>query len=345
VSTFRRAEVHALPDGELRPYYELERTAALETWPDDGFLDFDSWATWHRGQPPEHRATLLVAPAANGLDGAARVSWEEVPENRHLAFVEVTVAPASRRRGLGGRLLQEAAEVAQAAGRTLLVGGTSSRTPPGEAFAKSAGASLAMIERENRLRLEDVDRELLRRWLQPAVGYRTVSVDGPSPPELVEEASAMQELMNDAPRGDLQADDFRSRPEHMLLRERTLAAAGFRVWSVYAQQEAGGRLVGFTRLSSHPSRPAVVEQWGTAVAREHRGHGLGRLLKATNLDRVLSELPGAREVTTTNADTNRWMLAINHELGFRQVAEWHQWQLETAPVLRYTSRQSARPLE
>jgi GNAT superfamily N-acetyltransferase len=88
----------------------------------------------------------------------------------------------------------------------------------------------------------------------------------------------------------------------------------------------------------------VVSQWGTAVDRDHRGHGLGRWMKGTMLDRVLRERPQARRVATTNATTNRWMLAINHELGFRAVSTWTHWQIETAKV-RYTSAQSARPLE
>jgi mycothiol synthase len=344
VSSIHRADLKALSDAELEPHYALERACSLDTWPEDGFIDFNTWATWLRGQPPEHRVTALSVDAPE-LRAAARVGWEDVPENRHLAYVDLMVEPSTRRQGLGRRLLAAAAEVAAADGRTLLTSGTSSRTPAGEGFARAVGAYLGLVEHENRLVLGEVDRELLREWLRPAPGYRTLQIDGPNPPELIEEAAAIVEVMNDAPRGELQEEDFRARPELMQQRDHALAAAGFHVWTVFAQHEASGRLVGFTRLSGHPSKPRVIEQWGTGVAREHRGHGLGRLLKATNLQRVLTELPDAREVLTTNADSNEWMLAINHALGFRRVADWQHWQVEAASAVGYTSRQSARPLE
>lgn len=329
----RNADIRELSDAELEPLYRLQRDWSLENWPEDGFVDFSSWATWNRGQPPESRTTVLLASDGGEVRGAAVASWDEVPENRHLAHVEVVVGAASRRQGIGRRLLSEAAAVADGARRSLLMGETSSRTPAGQAFAIAAGASLGMVEHENRVRLSDVDRELLREWMRPAAGYRALQVDGPTPDDMVEEVAGVMELMNDAPRGDLNEEDWHERPDHMVQRERTLAAAGYRVWAVYAQHEESGRLVGFTRLSWHPSRPHAIQQWGTAVARDHRGHGLGRLVKATNLDRLFRDAPEALTVSTTNATTNRWMLAINHQLGFRPAAEWQHWQVETSRVL------------
>lgn len=332
MTPIRRVDFRDLSDEELQPVYELERALSMESWPEDGFVDFRSWAISHRRRPPQSRTTVLMASAGGRPVGCARVSWEDVPENRHLAGVDLVVDSRARRRGLGRRLLAEAAAVAEGDGRTLLAGGSSSRVPAGEEFARSIGANLGLVEHENRLRVDEVDLGMLREWMRPPPGYRALQIDGPTPAELVEEVARLMELMNDAPRGDLDEEDSHERPDEMVQWEQALDAAGHRVWSVYAQHEMTTRLVGFTRLSWHPSRPHAAEQWGTAVARGHRGHGLGRLVKATNLDRLLKEVPEAREVSTTNATTNRWMLAINHDLGFRPVAEYQHWQVETGKV-------------
>lgn len=332
MTLIRRSDIDDLSDKELQPVYELERALNIESWPEDGFVDFRSWAIWNRNRPSHSRTTLLLASADGRLVGYARVSWEDVPENRHLAGVGLAVDSRARRRGLGRRLLAEAAAVAEGDGRTLLTGGSSTRTPAGEAFARSVGASLGLLDHESRLRLDEVDQGMLREWMRPPAGYRALQIDGPTPPELVEEVARLMELMNQAPRGDLEEEDYRERPDQMIQWEQALNAAGHRVWSVYSQHEMTTRLVGFTRLSWHPSKPHTVEQWGTAVAPDHRGHGLGRLVKATNLDRLLKEVPNVREVSTTNATINRWMLAINHALGFRPVAQYQHWQVETGKV-------------
>lgn len=62
----------------------------------------------------------------------------------------------------------------------------------------------------------------------------------------------------------------------------------------------------------------------------HRGHGLGRWLKAVNIQ----ALHGANErtgvVRTSNADSNAAMLAINHEMGFRPLIADMIWQATIA---------------
>ena len=331
--SLRRAAPAELDDALLELVYAIRRDSSLEARPEDGFRDFRSFAIRHRERPANSRETFVLAMEGQNLLGFAQVSWEDVPENRHLAGVSVHVASARRRQGLGRRLLGEAAALAQAHGRTLLLGGASTHEAPGLAFCKATGASLALVEHENRLELAGVDRGLLRDWMRPRAGYRVLQVDGPTPDDLAVEVAGLVETMNDAPRGDIQAEDDRMRPDSMQEWERGIAASGEVIWTAYAQHEDSGRLVAFTRLSSHPSQPAVVGQWGTAVVRDHRGHSLGRLVKATNLDRVLRELPAARWVTTTNATSNRWMLAINRELGFRPDGEWQHWQLETSRAL------------
>ena len=55
----------------------------------------------------------------------------------------------------------------------------------------------------------------------------------------------------------------------------------------------------------------------TLVAKAHRGHRLGMLVKVLNLRRLQKDHPEVELVVTFNAVENDHMLAINVALGFR----------------------------
>jgi hypothetical protein len=62
-----------------------------------------------------------------------------------------------------------------------------------------------------------------------------------------------------------------------------------------------------------------LNQWGTLVHREHRGHRLGLAVKAANLRVVQRAHPERTLVSTTNNPGNAPMVAINDMMGFRAV--------------------------
>jgi GNAT superfamily N-acetyltransferase len=339
-----RIEREALGEADLEAIYELDREVALEGTPEDGFYDYESFKVRLVSQPEDWRSAYVIAREAGAPLGFARVGWREAPENRHLAGVAIRVTREARRQGIGRRLLAEVAGVAEESGRTLLMGETTPRRPAGEAFCRALGAEAGLVEHENRLELAGVDRKLIQGWLGRKPGYTLLSLDGAIPPEHHKEAIRVLEVMNDAPRGDLEEEDFHETPDGMARFEAWIAGSGAQIWTVFAQHQESGRFAGFTRVDWHPSMPRVVWQWGTAVDRAHRGHGLGRWMKGTMLDRILRERPAAERIATTNATSNRWMLAINTELGFRPVSNVTHWQVATSRV-RYTSAQPASQLE
>ena len=61
-------------------------------------------------------------------------------------------------------------------------------------------------------------------------------------------------------------------------------------------------------------------QWSTLVHPEHRGHRLGLAVKVANVRAVQAGHPQVRRISTTNAETNAWMVAVNDRIGFRPVA-------------------------
>jgi len=97
--------------------------------------------------------------------------------------------------------------------------------------------------------------------------------------------------------------------------------------------EPTGRVVALNELSASRERPdGMIHQWDTIVLPEHRGHRLGTLVKAANLEAVRAALPQAPAVHTFNAAENHHMLAVNETLGFRRAAALGMFQAVREPV-------------
>jgi hypothetical protein len=76
------------------------------------------------------------------------------------------------------------------------------------------------------------------------------------------------------------------------------------------------------------------------VARAHRGHRLGLLVKVAMLELLAGREPGLERIITGNADVNEHMIAINTELGYRILDHWLSWELAVADVLALPAAQS-----
>lgn len=318
---FNRARAETLPDDPPTP---LEETIAqMQNIPP--FVSVHAWAVW-------------------GADGAeivagASVSFLKTEENTHLVQFDINVDPKYRGRGIGRALLRRVVEVARREGRRLMMTDTNERIPAGEAFMKRLGAERGLEMHTNQLLLADLDAALVGRWQaegrERAEGFTLGIWDGPYPDDQLEAIAALNDVMNTAPRGDLDMEDMHFTPEQIRQMEQQMAAAGTQRWTLYASEAPTGRFAGFTEVWWNPNRPQIVSQGSTGVFPEFRGKGLGRWLKAAMLDRVLRERPEARFVRTGNADSNAAMLGINEALGFRPYISRCVWQLETDKALAY----------
>jgi hypothetical protein len=107
------------------------------------------------------------------------------------------------------------------------------------------------------------------------------------------------------------------------------AECGYRV---IARHRRTGEVGGHTMVITHPLRPHVGMQADTAVARHHRGHRLGLLLKI-DMMRWLAEVEPQLEVIETwnNAD-NTFMINVNEALGYRLSRIFNVYELRLQPL-------------
>ena len=114
------------------------------------------------------------------------------------------------------------------------------------------------------------------------------------------------------------------------LRDLEMAARGRgdRVYRVIARHRDTGEVGGHTVVLTHPLQPEVGGQADTAVARHHRGHRLGLLLKI-DMMRWLAEVePQLEIIETWNNVDNTFMINVNGALGYRLSRTFDMYELQ-----------------
>jgi mycothiol synthase len=314
--------------------YQLRGELHEEATPDDPRRPLaDEIASARHRPAPEDGVVLVARDGAGAVAGLATCSWEQLAGWDHVLQVEIEIPPGQRRQGLGRALLERSAGVAERRGLRLVTGRTRRTVPSGAAFCRQFGAEQAMISEENRLDLRAIDRGLVDRWLADgpsrAPGYELHFVAGRTPAELAQRVARVVNVMNTAPRENLDVSDTLVTPELLAQYEDARAAAGYQHWAYYAAPERSGRFAGLTEIWISPGLRDRVFVGDTAVDPADRGLGLGKWLKAAMTRRILTELPDVRWVITWNAGSNDAMLAINRQLGFRTAEVVTTWQVST----------------
>ncbi len=155
---------------------------------------------------------------------------------------------------------------------------------------------------------------------------------GACPDEWVELLARALDAMADAPTDDF---DWAVPPltvEQVRNGERSTDAQGYDLVRTLALAP-DGTAAGMSELMVSRLRPPLARQGDTGVIAAHRGHALGRWLKAENLRRALAHEPGIEVVETFNASSNDHMMAINLAMGFRPLRTFATYQGDMADAL------------
>jgi GNAT superfamily N-acetyltransferase len=253
--------------------------------------------------------------------------WTTLLDNTDKAFFDLQVDLPDRRRGIGRAMLAHLEQLVREKGRTLIMAG--SYLPYADRddhayrrFAEACGYDLFMFEVVRHLALPIPD-DRIQEWLDESAprraGYTTETYVGAVPDELVESLCVLlAQLAVDAPSGVVDFDEEVMTPQRYAEAVEIAANMGrarYETVALTAEREvvAQSTLVVPLGESTH------AYQWGTFVHREHRGHQLGLAVKAVNLRAVQAARPDLTLISTRNAETNDYMVAINDRLGFQPV--------------------------
>lgn len=291
---------------------------------------------------------LFVARADGQVVGRA-VAETQAEGGMDCAWLTVEVRPRWQERGIGRALADCLESFALADGRTTWYVYAVSPDGPGSRVAAPTG--FGSIPHDNRevqfllhrgYRLEQVVRgsrlalpgasahisTLLAEATQAAgPHYRVQGWAGPTPERWLEDIALLYTRMStDAPSAGLEEPEDVWTVARLIEHEHAEWHSPRVALTAAIEHRPTGTLVGFSVLSVPQETTRSVAQEDTLVLREHRGHRLGRLVKAANLAALTERYPGRPSVTTFNAEENLPMLAVNEAIGFVPMGYEGAWK-------------------
>jgi GNAT superfamily N-acetyltransferase len=309
---------------------EAEAYGTAELWHDPS-----ATLPWWQDPANPHR---LFAVRVDGEIAGCGV-YEYLAADTTNSWMRVNVLSDHRGRGVGSALAEHAEAIARAEGRSKILSYFPSPEGPGDRipaptgfgsvpagnpevrFALRQGYRLEQVERGSRLALPTPvaftapDDYRLHYWIDS------------TPPEWREQVAILNTRMStDAPTAGLDEPEDVVTVERLLEQEAGIARSPNSFLTAAVEHVPTGVLAGFTVLSAPAELDRGVSQYSTLVLREHRGHGLGMLLKLANIDHLQRVRPGHPSIVTFNAEENRHMLDVNEQLGFVPIGYEGAWR-------------------
>lgn len=254
--------------------------------------------------------------------------------------VEIDVAPADRRQGIGTQLWGWARSRAASLGRTIfqteiaIPEGFSAETWPACLFATKLGFAIEHIEDHLVVPLPH------QHPLQPAPleGYELISWAGPCPEEFLPLYAELRTAMaRDVPVGGMTREPKVWTVDE--LRQTEERAAKSYLSLMVVARTPDGRPAGYTVIYLQLTDPDNAQQLDTLVLRDDRGHNLGAHLKAANLDQLAEHVTTQKWLHTWTAETNTAMQKVNARFGFVAREKNLEYELELPlPNLRQAAR-------
>jgi RimJ/RimL family protein N-acetyltransferase len=232
-------------------------------------------------------------------------------DNLEMAWLQVRVVPAHRRRGHGTAILKHVESLAVDLGRPLF------HVADWDTAATHAFALAHGYERRS--------AEIRHEALASAGDYELLRIEGYTPDALLPAVAALTEAINDAPLDDLEWEDEVYSPERVRAYERAQIESGHRFRRVIARHRRTGELAGHSDVVVDGEQP-YAEQHDTSVTAAHRGHRLGLLLKTEMLLWLTDAEPALERIYTWNAESNDHMIGVNERLGYRVLGRAAEFQ-------------------
>ncbi|OEU90474.1 acetyltransferase [Streptomyces abyssalis] len=281
-----------------------------------------------RHGPYSRRLAWLASDASSVPVGTAFLRLSTDAGQAHLAELAVHVHPVERRKGVASRLLDAAVAAARSdAGRCLAARAVAGS--PGERFLRARGFRKVLTLRYARLPLADVATTGLAGIVErPHPGYRLASWQGTVPGDLARTFAAVRRAMDDMPVDDAELPTVTWDVDRVRAAAKAVEERGDRLHTVVALDTSDGSVAGFTELVVPGNGTGDGMHYGTGVLPEHRGHGLGRWMKAESVRQARARYPDLGGLLTDTAESNTHMRRINDSLGYAPTHTESGYQLD-----------------
>jgi GNAT superfamily N-acetyltransferase len=280
-------------------------------------------------EPPEHY--LYIPEGASDPVGLLVLDMP-TRDNLHLVWAQILVHPDQRRHGHGSVIMNEALRMARESGRSTIWVGTAEDDQGARRFVERFGFRYASHDARRRQVLANVDQtEVQRLWELAEAAATDYGLERLQPPISDEVLTALVEVtaaINDAPMGELTYEDEKFDLQRLRDLETAARGRGDRVYRVIARHRDTGEVGGHTVVLTHPLQPEVAGQADTAVARHHRGHRLGLLLKIDMMRWLAEAEPQLEIIETWNNVDNTFMINVNEALGYRLSRIFDMYELQ-----------------
>jgi GNAT superfamily N-acetyltransferase len=299
--------------------YEVLRASEVEDKREAPPYEASATAWLSRNDLGFEAPSFAVARENGQIVGYASARVSEEKANSHVALVYLAVLPRHRRHGIGTELLRALPSLMP--GRAVAESWHVFKDTAGEHFATARGLRIITSMTAQRLDIT----ELPEIGAVPA-GYELVNWTGRTPGEFIEAYVEGRNAMADAPFGDTAINSAGFTADRVRREEAVVLTSGRDRHVVLALRD--GEIAGLTIVERDLDHGTSAQQLDTVVVPAHRGHGLGRLMKA----RMLHELTGVEVIFTRTNSKNEHMLRVNHSLGYTDLHTYLAVQAKVADL-------------
>lgn len=340
---------------ELRREYWLEINYPYDTYP----IDHYKKQIKNQKNSSIRFENILMKDKENNPIGFASLDINTGKVNRSLCSTDYYIRPQYRRQGLFKKLFIQSVKLLPDEVETIQMFfrmDTEQQYPEQKVtFEKKLNdlsnvldAKLSSIGRRSMSDLTKQNKEMVSKKARELKlkaeenGYSIVFMDNLTfeglPFTRAQYVKFFVEIENDMPLDDSIKEDHSLSEEDYVNSFVEIDNPDFHHWIYLALDNTTQLPVAMTEtflLSSYPKRARVGN---TGVQRDHRGKKLGLTLKTLMLERLLTDLLTKDKVkywTTFNLASNKYMLAVNDQLGYVQSSIEHQYEISVKKLQEY----------